>query len=98
MIPLSIPDTNMNSWPPISTTLFMNSSCVMIRKTEKASNTSFLSADFDLHLKNPKMEIEEKKSPTNVAITAVYVFHRDPGRQDWIQYRPQYTPQPPLFQ
>ena len=67
-MPLRIPEIKMNSWPGISTTLFINNNCVRIRKIENASNTIFWSACFDLHLKRPKMEIAEKKSPTNIAI------------------------------
>ena len=58
----------MNSWPGISTTLFINNSWVRIRKIEKASNTIFWSACFDLHLTRPKIEMAEKKSPTSIAI------------------------------
>jgi hypothetical protein len=63
-----MPEIKMNSWPGISTTLFINNSWVRIRKIENASNTIFWSACFDLHLIRPKMEMVEKKSPTNIAI------------------------------
>jgi hypothetical protein len=67
-MPLRMPEIKMNSWPGISTTLFINNSWVRIRKIEKASNTIFWSACFDLHLTRPKIEMAEKKSPTNIAI------------------------------
>ena len=63
-----MPEMKMNSCPGISTTLFMNNSWVRIRKIEKASNMIFWSACFDLHLMRPRMDIAEKKSPTNIAI------------------------------
>jgi len=71
-MPLRTPEIKMNSCPPISTTLFMNSSWARIRKMEKASNTIFWSACFDLHLTRPKIEMAEKKSPTNIAIPSRY--------------------------
>gem|GEM_PF-1582136 len=67
-----MPEIKMNSWPGISTTLFINNSWVRIRKMEKASNTIFWSACFDLHLTRPKIEMAEKKSPTSIAISPRY--------------------------
>lgn len=63
-----MPEIKMNSAPGISTTLFINNSWLRIRKMEKASNTIFWSACFDRHFIRPKIEMAEKKSPTNIAI------------------------------
>ena len=67
-----MPERKMNSWLPISSTLFRNNSCAMIKKMQKASNTIFRRAVLDLDLNRPKREIEEKKIPVKVAISVVF--------------------------
>jgi len=67
-----MPEIKMNSGPGISTTLFINNSWLRIRKMENASNTIFWSACFDRHFTRPKIEMAEKKSPTNIAIRLVF--------------------------